>query len=161
MAKTSKKPAKPTKAAGSKVPAIDMNTSFILTNQTRKPQWKLIDAEGQVLGRLATKIADMLRGKDKAEYTPFTDSGDYVVVVNAEKVVLTGSKWEDKEYARYTGWIGGYKTATAEEIRNKNPERIIEFAVKGMLPKNKLNRQVIKKLKVYAGTEHPHKAQIS
>lgn len=158
MAKTTQKSAKSTKAA---LPSIDMNTSFILTNQTRKPQWKLINAEGEVLGRLATKIADILRGKDKPEYTPFTDSGDYVVVINAEKVVLTGSKWENKEYPRYSGWIGGLKTPTAQEIRDKYPERIIEYAVKGMLPKNKLNRQVIKKLKVYAGAEHPHKAQVS
>lgn len=139
---------------------MDMNKSFIL--KTKKPSWKVIDAEGQVLGRLASKIADILRGKDKPEYTPSVDSGDYVIVINADKVVLTGNKMESKVYARYTGWIGGYKTTTPQELINKNKtEEIIEMAVKGMLPKNKLNRQVIKKLKVYVGTEHPHKAQVN
>lgn len=139
---------------------MNMNKSFVLKKEDRNPQWRLIDAEGKVLGRLATHIADALRGKDKPTYTPHTDSGDYVVVINADKVVLTGKKWEDKEYVRYSGWISGKKVATAQEMKEKHPTAIIEMAVKGMLPKNKLSREVIKKLKVYTGTEHPHKAQI-
>ena len=138
----------------------DMNKAFYLKKEAKCPQWRLIDAEGQILGRLATKIADALRGKDKPTYTPHTDGGDYIVVINAEKVALTGNKMEDKIYDRYSGWIGGYKTATYKEMLAKHPTKIIEMAVKRMLPKNKLNRQVIKKLKVYVGPEHPHKAQL-
>ena len=140
---------------------MDMNKAFYLKKEERAPAWVLIDAEGKVLGRLATKIADKLRGKDKPEYTPHTDTGDYVVVINAEKVKLTGDKWDKKLYARYTGYIGGYKTRTAKEMREKKPEEIIKLAVKRMLPKNILNREIFKKLKVYAGPEHPHAAQIS
>lgn len=143
-----------------KVYTMDMNKSFVLKKEARNPQWRLIDAEGQILGRLATQIADILRGKDRAIYTPHTDSGDYVVIINAEKIVLSGSKWENKEYDHYTGWIGGLKTRKAQDIQKKHPGFIIEHAVQGMLPKNKLNRQIIKKLKVYAGKEHPHLAQI-
>jgi len=138
-----------------------MNRSFVLKKEDHKPNWRVIDAEGQVLGRLATKIADILRGKDRPTYTPQTDSGDYVVVVNAEKIALTGNKMEDKIYDWYTGWMGGYKTATAKEMMAKHPTKIVELAVKRMLPKNKLNRKIFKKLKVYVGSEHPHKAQIS
>ena len=138
---------------------MDMNKSFVLKKEDRNPQWRVIDAEGKVLGRLATQVADILRGKDKATYTPHTDSGDYVVIINATKVVLTGDKLDGKEYARYSGWMGGYKTMTARELLAKHPTKMIEFAVRGMLPKNKLNRQIIKKLKVYVGSEHPHKAQ--
>jgi len=140
---------------------MDMNTAFFLKKEARKPRWKLIDAKGKTVGRLATQIADILRGKDKAEYTPHTDTGDYIVVINADQVVFTGNKWEDKEYARYTGWMGGYKVVAAQDMLKKHPERILEAAVKGMLPKNKLNRQIIKKLKIYAGAEHPHKAQVA
>ncbi len=140
---------------------MNMNKSFRLKNEERQPQWRVIDAEGKVLGRLATHIADVIRGKDKPYYTPHTDSGDYVVVINADKIVLTGNKWEDKEYVRYSGWIGGRKVATAQEMKEKHPTHIIELAVKGMLPKNKLARQIIKKLKVYTGSEHPHKAQVA
>ena len=140
---------------------MNMNRSFTLKKEDRKPQWRVIDAQGKILGRLATQIADILRGKDKPYYTPHTDSGDYVVVINAEKVVLSGSKMKDKEYISYSGWIGGKKVKTAREIMEKHPERIIEYAVHGMLPKNKLNREIIKKLKIYAGEEHPHKAQIA
>src|SRR5277367_5169298 len=136
---------------------MDMNSAFFLKNEARKPSWKLIDAKGKTVGRLATLIADMLRGKDKAEYTPHTDTGDYVVVINAADVVFTGKKWDDKIYDRYTGWMGGYKEVLAKDVLKKHPERILEAAVKGMLPKNKLNRQIIKKLKIYAGEEHPHK----
>ena len=117
---------------------MNMNRSFVLKKEDRKPQWRVIDAKGQVLGRLATQIADILRGKDKPFYTPHTDSGDYVVIINAEKIVLTGNKLEDKEYVRYSGWMGGQKITTAQEMLAKHPERIIEHAVKGMLPKNKL-----------------------
>ena len=138
----------------------DMNRSFVLKKEDHKPNWRVIDAEGQILGRLATKIADILRGKDKPTYTPHTDSGDYVVVINAEKFALTGNKMEDKIYDWYTGWMGGYKTATTKEMLAKHPTKIIELAVKRMLPKNKLNRQIFKKLKVYVGSEHPHKAQV-
>ncbi len=137
---------------------MNMNKSFVLKNEERRPQWRLVDAEGMVLGRMATQIADMLRGKDKPYYTPHTDSGDYVVVIISDKVVLTGDKMEQKEYASYSGWMGGLKIETAEKVHAKKPTKLIEQAVKGMLPKNKLNRDVIKKLKVYAGPEHPHKA---
>lgn len=140
---------------------MDMNKAFYLKKEDRAPKWHVIDADGKVLGRLATQIADMLRGKDKPEYTPHTDGGDYVVVINAEKVKMTGNKWEDKIYDRYTGYIGGYRTRTAKEVRAKNPEDIIVLAVKRMLPKNRLNREIIKKLKVYAGKEHPHVAQLA
>lgn len=138
---------------------MDMNKAFFLRKEDRDPKWFLINAEGQVLGRLATKIADILRGKNKPSYTPHTDGGDYVIVINAEKVKLTGNKLEDKVYDRYSGWIGGYKTLTAKQVLERHPTKIIQHAVNGMLPKNKLNRQVIKKLKVYAGTQHPHMAQ--
>jgi large subunit ribosomal protein L13 len=138
---------------------MDMNKAFFLKKEEQHPEWWLIDAEGQILGRLATRIADVLRGRHKASYTPHSDAGDYVVVINAEKIALTGNKLQDKEYARYTGFIGGYKVTTAEEMLKKFPERVIEHAVKGMLPKNKLSDQLIKKLKVYAGTDHPHAAQ--
>lgn len=141
---------------------MDMNKSFVLTKETRnKPEWHLIDASGQVLGRLATQIANILRGKDRPEYTPHTDSGDYVVVTNCEKIVLTGDKLEGKIYRSYSGYRSGLKERTAREVMQRDPSRLIEKAVQGMLPKNKLNRSVIKKLKVYAGGEHPHAAQFS
>jgi large subunit ribosomal protein L13 len=139
--------------------SMNMNRAFFLPTEAREPQWKIIDAEGVVLGRLATQIADMLRGKDKAFFTPHTDCGDYVVVINAEKVVLTGNKWADKEYDSYSGYRGGLKTRTAGELLRTFPERLIEHAVKSMLPKNKLSSAVIKKLKVYAGPAHSHTAQ--
>jgi large subunit ribosomal protein L13 len=139
---------------------MDMNRAFFLRREDRSPSWRLIDAEGKVLGRLATEIAEALRGKDKAEYTPHTDGGDYVVVINAEKVVLTGDKMRGKIYARYTGYMGGLRETAARDMLKKHPTFLVEHAVKGMLPKNRLSRQVIKKLKVYAGSEHPHKAHI-
>ena len=140
--------------------AMDINKVFYLHKEDRNPQWRLIDAKGLILGRLATQIADALRGKDKPYYTPHDDAGDYVVVINADKVQLTGNKWEGKEYARYTGWIGGYRVTKARDLLVKHPTELIERAVRGMLPKNKLNREIIKKLKVYAGPEHPHAAQV-
>ncbi len=122
-------------------------------------QWYVVDASGQTLGRLATRIAEILRGKHKAIYTPHVDTGDYVIVINAEKIHLTGKKWEQKKYYRHSGYPGGLKETTYDKLLQKKPEFIIEKAVKGMIPHNKLGRQMIKKLKVYAGPEHPHQAQ--
>ncbi len=122
-------------------------------------KWILVDAENQVLGRLATQIAVRLRGKHLPKFTPHVDVGDFVVVVNAEKVRLTGNKWDQKMYYRYSGYMGGMKTQTARKLNQDNPERMIRLAVWGMLPKNRLGRKLIKKLKVYKGTEHPHEAQ--
>jgi len=139
---------------------MGFNKAYFKRKEDRDPQWILIDAEGKVLGRLATQIADTLRGKNKADYTPHTDCGDYVVVINADKIHMTGKKMENKIYDRYTGWIGGYKEQTAREMMEKHPTRLLELAVKRMLPKNKLSAQVIKKLKLYAGPEHPHGAQL-
>jgi large subunit ribosomal protein L13 len=122
-------------------------------------EWWLIDAEGLTLGRLCTEIARRLRGKHKPTYTPHSDTGDFIVIVNAEKVAVTGNKANDKLYYRHSGRPGGLKTATFREVIAKQPGRIIETAVKGMLPKNPLGRQMFRKLKVYAGPEHPHAAQ--
>lgn len=122
-------------------------------------KWHLIDADGLILGRMATRIADILRGKDKPIYTAHIDTGDFVVVINAEKVRLTGRKTEQKEYQRYSGYPGGLKKIPFRRMLEKHPERIIEHAVRGMIPHNRLGRAVIKKLKVYAGPEHPHEAQ--
>lgn len=140
---------------------MDMNRTFFLKKEARDPKWRLIDAEGQIVGRLATQIADFLRGKDKASYTQHTDSGDYIVVINAEKIVFTGDKMEQKEYQWYTGWIGGLKTLTAQQMMEKKPEEILRLAVKGMLPRNKMSDVHLTKLKIYTGPEHPHKAQIA
>ena len=122
-------------------------------------KWVLIDADGAVLGRLATQIATILRGKNKPQYTPHVDTGDFVIVINADKVQLTGNKAAQKSYWRYSGWRGGLTTESLEEAMAKHPERVIEHAVKGMLPKNTLGRAMGKKLKVYVGAEHPHAAQ--
>ena len=122
-------------------------------------KWVLIDAEGATLGRLATKAAMILRGKNKPQYTPHTDTGDFVVIINADKVVLTGNKAEHKSYWRYSGWLGGLKTEGFKEAMEKHPERVVEHAIKGMLPHTSLGRQQATKLKVYAGPEHPHAAQ--
>lgn len=135
-----------------------MKTTSIKPASIQK-KWVVVDAADQTLGRLATEIARNLRGKHRATFTPHLDTGDHVVVVNAEKIKLTGSKWSDKSYYWHSGYIGGIKSATASEIRAKKPERLIEIAVKGMLPKNKLGRKIFKNLKVYAGAEHPHEAQ--
>lgn len=139
---------------------MDMNRAFFLKKEDRQPRWQVIDAKGEVLGRLATRIADTLRGKDQVKWTPHDDAGDYVIVLNADKVVLTGKKLTDKVYERYTGWIGGLRKATAKELLHKHPTELLELAVKGMLPKNKLSRQLMKKLKLYTGTQHPHEAQV-
>ena len=121
--------------------------------------WFVVDAENKVLGRLATEIAKVLRGKHKPQFTPHADVGDYVVVINADKIRVTGKKETDKKYYRHSGWVGGLKSATVAEVRASHPERIIESAVWGMIPKGPLGRQMFSKLKVYAGTEHPHEAQ--
>ncbi len=127
--------------------------------QTVKKEWLLVDAEGQVLGRLASKIAKILRGKHKPDFTPHVDGGDHVVVINADKIILTGNKWDDKEYIWHTGYPGGQRSITARDLMKKHPERLVEKAVKGMLPKNKLGRKMFKNLHVYVGSEHPHQAQ--
>jgi large subunit ribosomal protein L13 len=122
-------------------------------------KWYVVDAKDEILGRLAVKIATHLRGKNKPIFTPGVDTGDFIIVVNAEKIRLTGNKMTDKVYYHHSGYIGGIKAKTAQELHESAPERIIEKAVWGMLPKNRLGRSIIKKLKVYKGQEHPHKAQ--
>lgn len=124
-----------------------------------KRDWYVIDADGKTLGRLSTEVARRLRGKHKAEYTPHVDTGDYIIVINAEKVHVTGNKEQDKIYYKHTGYIGNMKSVSLGKLRGTHPERIIETAVKGMLPKNPLGRAMFKKLKVYAGIEHGHQAQ--
>ena len=121
--------------------------------------WYLVDADGQTLGRLATQIADTLRGKNKAQYTPHVDTGDFVVVVNAEKIAVTGNKRSDKLYWRHSGYPGGIRSRTLQEMLDRRPEEVIRTAVRGMLPRNRLARQQLTKLKVYAGPDHPHAAQ--
>lgn len=138
---------------------MSMNNTFYPRKEDVTAEWCHIDADGKVLGRLATFIADKLRGKDKPHFTPHTDCGDYVVVTNAEKIFLSGDKWEDKEYVTVSGWKGGKKEVAAKDLHKKHPTHLIELAVKRMLPKNRLSREIIKKLKVYAGSEHPHAAQ--
>ncbi|ETN94420.1 LSU ribosomal protein L13P [Zhouia amylolytica] len=122
-------------------------------------QWVLVDAEGQTLGRLASKVAKLLRGKYKPSYTPHVDCGDNVVIINADKINLTGNKWDDKTYVRHTGYPGGQRTQTANELYKKNPAAIVEKSIKGMLPKNKLGADLFRNLKVYAGAEHAQEAQ--
>ncbi|MFW5955424.1 MAG: 50S ribosomal protein L13 [Rhodothermales bacterium] len=122
-------------------------------------QWHIVDAENQVVGRLATRIASILRGKHKPQFTPHIDTGDYVVVINADKVRFTGQKEQKKEYFRHSGYPGGVSVRTPEKMRDAKPTFLLENAVKGMLPKGTLGRQMIKKLKIYAGSEHPHEAQ--
>ncbi len=126
---------------------------------TVNKEWLLVDADGQTLGRLASEVAKLLRGKHKPNFTPHVDCGDNVVIINAAKVKLTGKKWEAKEYIRHTGYPGGQRSLTAQEIKDKNPARIIEKSVKGMLPKNKLGAALFRNLKVYAGAEHDQEAQ--
>jgi large subunit ribosomal protein L13 len=133
--------------------------TFVATPETRERNWLVVDASGQTLGRLATQIADTLRGKRKPEYTPHCDVGDFVIVVNAEKVAVTGNKREDKLYHRHSGYPGGLRTRTLADMLERRPEEVIRKAVKGMLPRNRLARQQLRKLKVYAGPDHPHAAQ--
>ncbi|MCX8649193.1 50S ribosomal protein L13 [Gilliamella sp. B2776] len=134
-------------------------STFSAKPETVKRDWYVVDAAGKTLGRLATEIASRLRGKHKAEYTPHVDTGDYIIVINAEKVAVTGKKRTDKIYYRHTGYIGGLKEATFREMIERHPEQVIEIAVKGMLPKGPLGRAMYRKLKVYAGSEHNHAAQ--
>jgi large subunit ribosomal protein L13 len=131
----------------------------VLNAQDVKPEWIHIDASGQVVGRLATRIAMILMGKHKPTYTPHVDTGDFVVVTNAEKVVFTGRKWADKKYYHHTTWVGGLVETPAARMRDRHPERILEYAVRRMLPKTRLGRKMFKKLKIYAGPDHPHAAQ--
>ena len=122
-------------------------------------KWYIVDAEKQVLGRLASEVAKILRGKHKPFYTPHVDTGDYVIIINADKVVLTGNKWTQKLYHWHTGYPGGLRETTAEKLRQRRPERLVEYAVRGMLPKTKLGRAMFRKMKVYAAKRHPHAAQ--
>ena len=143
---------------------IRRNYRKIMKTYTAKPQtvkreWFVIDAEGETLGRLATLVASRLRGKHKPEYTPHVDTGDYIVVINADKVAVTGAKAQDKMYYRHTGYPGGIREINFTDLQTRKPGRVVELAVKGMLPKNPLGRAMFTKLKVYAGTAHPHAAQ--
>ena len=133
--------------------------TFSARPQNVDAAWHVVDAENQVVGRLASRVAAVIRGKHKPEFTPHVDGGDFVVIVNADKVRFTGKKETDKTYFRHSGYPGGVTLQTPREVREKHPERILERAVKGMLPKNRLGRQMAKKLKVYAGPDHPHEAQ--
>jgi len=133
--------------------------TYVANSENRERNWLIVDAEGQTLGRLATQIADALRGKRKPEYTPHVDTGDFVVVINAEKISVTGNKRAEKRYYRHSGYPGGLKSRTLEEMLQRRPEEVIRIAVKGMMPRNRLARKQITKLKVYAGADHPHVAQ--
>ena len=133
--------------------------TYSAKNSDNKGNWCVVDANGAVLGRLASAVAARLQGKHNPLYTPHADTGDWIVVINAEKVVLTGRKLDQKNYYRHSGYIGGLTTTSARELKEKRPEDMVRFAVKGMLPKNRLGRQQFKKLKVYAGDQHPHEAQ--
>jgi large subunit ribosomal protein L13 len=133
--------------------------SYLAKQGEIEPKWYVIDAEGQVLGRLAVKIANILRGRHRPTYTPHTDTGDFVVVINANKIVVTGRKEEQKKYMFYSGYFGNEKYISLNDFRERRPEFIIEHAVKGMIPRNRLGRAQIKKLKIYAGAEHPHESQ--
>ena len=138
---------------------IKAQSTFNAKKETVERKWYLIDAEGKVLGRMATQIATILMGKHKPLYTPSVDTGDFVIVVNAEKITLTGNKWDDKKYYHHSGWIGGIKEINAKGMLEKHPEDIVRLAVKRMLPKTKLGDAMFKKLKVNIGPEHPHMAQ--
>ena len=133
--------------------------TYMANNQTIERKWFVVDAAGKRVGRLATEVATVLRGKNKPTFTPHVDCGDYVIVINAEKVRLTGRKWQQKAYYRHTGYMGGLKSITAKKLREIRPEDLLRYAVWGMLPKNRLGRKLYKKLKVYAGPDHPHEAQ--
>jgi large subunit ribosomal protein L13 len=133
--------------------------TFVATPENRTREWFVVDAEGKTLGRLATQLADVLRGKRKPEYTPHCDTGDFVVVVNAEKITVTGNKREAKRYWRHSGYPGGIRYRTLGDMLERRPEEVIRKAVKGMLPRNRLARQQLRKLKIYAGPDHPHAAQ--
>jgi large subunit ribosomal protein L13 len=133
--------------------------TFVAKEQEVEKKWYLVDGTGKILGRLAAEIATRLRGKHKAIFTPHADTGDFVVVINADKMEMTGKKWDNKFYYRHSGYVGGLKEISAKKLLEKNPEHLLRFAVRGMLPKNSLGRRQLKKLKIYAGPEHPHQAQ--
>lgn len=133
--------------------------TFMANNQNIERTWFVVDAKGQRLGRLSSEISSILRGKHKPTFTPHVDCGDYIIVINAKEIELTGNKWADKKYYRHSQYPGGLTTTTAKVMNDTHPERLVEFAVKGMLPKGRLGRQMYKKLYVYAGNEHPHAAQ--
>jgi large subunit ribosomal protein L13 len=139
---------------------IVMKTTFMANEANIERKWYVLDAEGQTLGRLSTRVASVLRGKHKPTFTPHVDTGDYVIIINADKIVLTGNKLEDKKYYRHSQYAGGLKVRTAKEMVNNFPTQMLELAVKGMLPKGRLGRKMGKKLFVYAGNEHPHAAQM-
>lgn len=136
-----------------------MRTTYMAKPLEVQRNWHIVDASGQTLGRLASEVAALIRGKHKPEFTPHVDTGDFVVVINAEKIRLTGNKWQNKKYYTHSMYTGGLKTTTAHDLNQKHPERLVEFAVHGMLPKNRLGDKMRTKLKVYAGSEHPHTAQ--
>lgn len=136
-----------------------MRTTYMAKPNEVERKWYIIDAEGKTLGRLATEAATLIRGKHKPQFTPHVDTGDFVVIINADKVVLTGKKLQNKMYYRHSHYPGGLKVTSAQEMLNKKPERMVELAVHGMLPKNRLGEKMKLKLKVYAGSEHPHQAQ--
>ena len=136
-----------------------MRTTFMQTNESIERKWYIVDATDLVLGRMATDVAVVLKGKHKPTFTPHIDGGDYVIIVNAEKVALTGSKWSKKMYYRHSGYAGGLKTRTATEMLAKQPQKIVEQAIRGMLPKGKLGDDMYRRLYVYVGSEHPHAAQ--
>ena len=133
--------------------------TFLAKKEDVKPQWYVVDASNQVLGRLSVKVANILRGRNKPIYTPHVDTGDFVVVINADKVVLTGKKTEQKDYMFFSGFVGNEKHRSVADMQARQPKFVVEHAVRGMLPKNRLARQMMTKLKVYAGPEHPHEAQ--
>lgn len=133
--------------------------TFSAKKEEVERKWFLVDAEGKVLGRLASEVAKILLGKHRPIYTPHTDTGDYVIIINAGKVALTGKKLENKVYYRYSGYPGGLKSVTAEKLMQTHPERLLQFAIKGMLPKNKLGRAMLKKVKIYPGSNHNHQSQ--
>ncbi len=149
----------PTRRAPCRAAPIFLVKTYVASSQDRERNWLVVDATGQTLGRLATQISEALRGKRKPEYTPHVDTGDFVVVVNAEKISVTGNKRQEKRYYRHSGYPGGIKSRTLEEMLDRRPEEVIRLAVKGMMPRNRLARKQLTKLKVYAGPDHPHEAQ--
>lgn len=136
-----------------------MRTTYMAKAETVERKWYVVDAQGQTLGRLASEVATVLRGKHKAIYTPHVDCGDHVIIINADQIKMTGKKLDQKIYRRHSGYVGGLKEVTARDMMEKNPERVLMLAVKGMLPKNSLGRKMLTKLRVYAGSEHEHDAQ--
>ena len=139
---------------------MDMNKIFYLPKEKCARRWHLIDADGKIIGRLATQIADLLTGKGKVTYAPHTGDGDYVVFINVEKAVFSGSKMKDKEYIKFSGWMGGKSSLTAQQIAEKHPERLLEHAIRGMVPKNTLGEEAMKRVRLCVGPTNPHAAQL-